>query len=141
MLGRFLTSTMLTGVAATSAAPAFAQDAEEAASDDRIVVTGSRIARQDLASPSPLTTVDSAQLDITATTNTEDFLNDLPQLIPSLDSTSNNPGDGTARLSLRGLGPNRTLVLLDGKRMVAEGISQQVDINNIPRLSSTGSRL
>jgi outer membrane receptor protein involved in Fe transport len=131
MLGRFLTSTMLTGVAATAATPVFAQD-EGDDSDDRIVVTGSRIARQDLAAPSPLTSVDAASLQITNTVNTEDYLNDLPQLIPSFDSTSNNPGDGTARLSLRGLGSNRTLILLDGKRMVTEGISQVVDINNIP---------
>ncbi|MBB5517243.1 TonB-dependent receptor plug domain-containing protein [Amphiplicatus metriothermophilus] len=129
LAGRLMRSTILTGVAAVTAMPAFAQDET---TGDRIVVTGSRIARQDLAAPSPLTTVDSAALQIVAITNTEDFLNDLPQLIPSFDSTSNNPGDGTARLSLRGLGANRTLILLDGKRMVAEGISQIVDVNNIP---------
>jgi outer membrane receptor protein involved in Fe transport len=114
---------------AAPGAPAFAQDE---AAEDRIVVTGSRIARQDLAAPSPLASVDSAQLNITNTVNTEDYLNDLPQLIPSFDSTSNNPGDGTARLSLRGLGTVRTLILLDGKRMVPEGIGGVVDINNIP---------
>lgn len=134
MAGRFLRTTMLSGFAAAAAMPvlpAVAQDAD-AAEDDRIVVTGSRIARPDLASPSPLTTVDAASLAINNTVNTEDFLNDLPQLIPSFDSTSNNPGDGSARLSLRGLGANRTLILVDGKRMVAEGISQIVDVNNIP---------
>ncbi|MEZ5893217.1 MAG: TonB-dependent receptor [Parvularculaceae bacterium] len=128
LAGRFLRSTMLTGVAAAVAMPVLAQEGD----DDTIVVTGSRIAREDLSAPSPLTTVDAATLAITATVNTEDYLNDLPQFIPSFDSTSNNPGDGTARLSLRGLGSNRTLILLDGKRMVAEGISQVVDINNIP---------
>ena len=87
MAGRFLRTTMLSGFAAAAAMPvlpAVAQDAD-AAEDDRIVVTGSRIARPDLASPSPLTTVDAASLAINNTVNTEDFLNDLPQLIPSFD--------------------------------------------------------
>lgn len=116
--------------AAGAAGPAVAQDGST--TDDRIIVTGSRIARTDLSAPSPLTTVDAAQLNITNTVNTEDFLNDLPQLIPAFDSTSNNPGDGTARLSLRGLGTNRTLILMDGKRLVPEGIGGAIDINNIP---------
>lgn len=111
--------------------PAAAQETG-ASEDDRIVVTGSRIARRDLSAPSPLTTVDSAALAINNTVNTEEFLNDLPQLVPAFDSSSNNPGDGTATLSLRGLGANRTLILVDGKRMVGESIAQTVDINNIP---------
>ena len=111
--------------------PAAAQETG-ASEDDRIVVTGSRIARRDLSAPSPLTTVDSAALAINNTVNAEEFLNDLPQLVPAFDSSSNNPGDGTATLSLRGLGAERTLILVDGKRMVGNNISQVVDINNIP---------
>ncbi len=132
MLGRFLTSTMLTGVAATAAAPAFAQD--EAASDegDRIVVTGSRIAREDLSAPSPIARIDSEQLQMTNTVNSEQFLNTLPQVIPAFDSTSNNPGNGTATVNLRGLGTKRTLVLVDGSRFVTSGPGAVVDINNIP---------
>jgi outer membrane receptor protein involved in Fe transport len=132
MLGRFLTSTMLTGVAATAATPVFAQDDEDEASDDRIVVTGSRIAREDLGAPSPVATVDAEQLVLTNTVNSEQFLNTLPQVIPSLDSTSNNPGNGTATVNLRGLGTQRTLVLVDGTRFVASGPGQVVDINTIP---------
>lgn len=130
MLGRFLTSTMLTGVAATAATPVFAQGDSD--SDDRIVVTGSRIARPDLSAPSPVTRVDSEQLVLTNTVNSEQFLNTLPQVIPSLDSTSNNPGNGTATIDLRGLGTNRTLVLVDGSRFVPSGPGGVVDINAIP---------
>lgn len=115
----------------TGVSPAFAQE-EAASGGEEILVTGSRIAREDLNAPSPVSSVDSEQLTLTNTVNTEDFLNDLPQLVPAFDSTSNNPGDGTARIDLRGLGTGRTLVLVNGHRFVGEGISQVVDLNNIP---------
>ena len=129
LAGRFLRTTMLSGVAAAAAMPAFAQDEGE---DDVIIVSGTRIQREDLAAPSPVTTVDSEQLVLTNTVNSEQFLNTLPQVIPSFDSTSNNPGDGSSRVNLRGLGTQRTLVLVDGARFVGLGPSFVVDLNNIP---------
>lgn len=126
---QLMRSTVLTGVAAATAMPAFAQDTE---SDDVILVTGSRIERPDLDAPSPLTTVDAQQLTLTNTVNTEQFLNTLPQVIPAFDSTSNNPGNGTATVNLRGLGTQRTLVLVDGSRFPASGPAAVVDLNNIP---------
>lgn len=128
LAARLMRSTILTGVAATAAMPAFAQDE----GDDVIVVTGSRIERADLDAPSPLTTVQSEQLVLTNTVNTEQFLNTLPQVIPAFDSTSNNPGNGTATVNLRGLGTQRTLVLVDGSRFVSSGPGGVVDLNNIP---------
>ncbi len=127
LAGRFLRTTMLSGAAAAAALPAFAQD-----EDDTIIVTGTRIQREDLAAPSPVTTVSSEQLVLTNTVNTEQFLNTLPQVIPSLDQTSNNPGNGTATVNLRGLGTSRTLVLVDGARFAGQGPSFVVDLNNIP---------
>lgn len=127
--GRFLRSTMLTGVAAATAMPALAQSGE---ADDQIIVTGTRIQREDLNAPSPVTTVNSEQLVLTNTVNSEQFLNTLPQVVPSFDQTSNNPGDGSARVSLRGLGSARTLVLVDGARFVGLGPTFVVDLNNIP---------
>lgn len=124
---RLLRSTMLTGALAAVAMPAFAQEG-----DDTIIVTGSRIAREDLAAPSPVARVDSEQLTLTNTVNAEQFLNTLPQVIPAFDSTSNNPGNGTATINLRGLGTQRTLVLVDGSRFVASGPGGVVDINSIP---------
>ena len=126
-----LASTLLTGVGVSS--PALAQGPEPAsAADDIIQVTGSRIQRPDLTSPSPVTSVDEAALEVNNTVNLEDSLNDLPQLVPALDASSNNPGNGTATLSLRGLGSTRTLVLVDGRRMVGEGTGGVVNINAIP---------
>ena len=127
--GRLLSASVLSSAAAFTAMPVQAQDAD---ADDTIVVTGTRITRDDLNAPSPVTTVTSEQLVLTNTVNSEQFLNTLPQVVPSFDQTSNNPGDGSARVSLRGLGSNRTLVLVDGARFVGLGPTFVVDLNNIP---------
>jgi iron complex outermembrane receptor protein len=119
-----MASTLIGGLAV--AAPAMAQE------QDVVTVTGSRIQRTDTIAPSPVTNVSAAQLAVVNTVNTEDFINTLPQVVPAFDATSNNPGDGTATVSLRGLGATRTLVLVDGQRFVGSGVSQVVDLNNIP---------
>lgn len=126
LAAQLMRSTVLTGAAVAFAMPAFAQD------EDEIVVSGSRIKRGDLEAPSPVASVTSEQLVLTNTVNTEEFLDSLPQVVPSFDSTSNNPGTGTATVSLRGLGTNRTLVLVDGLRFVGSGAGGPVDLNNIP---------
>ncbi|MEO1034141.1 MAG: TonB-dependent receptor [Pseudomonadota bacterium] len=118
--------------AAASLAPvAMAQD-EGADAVEEIVVTGSRIARKDFTSNAPVATVDSEQITLTNTVNTESLLNTLPQAVPGLDRTSNNPGNGTATVDLRGLGSNRTLVLINGRRVVPTTSGGSVDINSIP---------
>jgi iron complex outermembrane receptor protein len=128
---KLLCATMLTGVATLSAAP-IAMAQEDAASQDVIQVTGSRIQRPDATAPSPVTSISEATLEFNNTINIEDTLNDLPQLIPAFDASSNNPGNGTATLSLRGLGASRTLILVDGRRMVGEGTGGIVNVNSIP---------
>ena len=101
--------------AAVSATPAHAQEAA-ASSDEEIVVTGSRIARPDLVANSPVTTVSEEELVLSGALTVESILNELPQVVPSLGSSSNNPGrNGQATVDLRGLGNLRTLVLLDGR--------------------------
>ena len=97
-----------------------------------IVVTGTRIQREDLNALSPVHIISSNQLVLSNTVNSEQYLNTLPQVVPSFDQTSNNPGDGSARVDLRGLGAVRTLVLVDGARFVGLGPTFVVDINNIP---------
>ncbi|MCH7743808.1 MAG: TonB-dependent receptor plug domain-containing protein [Proteobacteria bacterium] len=99
---------------------------------EEVVVTGSRIKRRDFESNAPITTIGFEQFDLTATVNTESLLNTLPQVIPGLDRTSNNPGNGTASVDLRGLGSNRTLVLINGTRANPTFQGGSVDINNIP---------
>ena len=64
--------------------------------------------------------------------NIEDRLNTLPQFIPGFDASSNDPGDGSSRLNLRGLGSERTLILLDGRRLAPFGGGDRIDVNMIP---------
>ena len=109
--------------------PGFAQDVEL----EEILVTGSRIARPDFESASPIVSVTQEHFQETGATSVELVMNRLPQLVPDATSTSNNPGrDGQAQLQLRGLGPHRTLVLLDGRRIVPANANGIVDANIIP---------
>lgn len=100
---------------------------------EEVVVTGTRIKRRDFHSPSPLTTVDREDLAFSGQPTLEEYLNQMPQMQPDFGRTANNPGDGTARLNLRGLGAGRTLVLLNGRRIAPSGIGSAVDVNNLPR--------
>lgn len=125
MRGRLMASSVL-GVALL-ASPAFAQEEIE-----ELVVTGSRIARPDLTSVSPLATVGAAELAAKGVVNTENLLNTLPQAAPGVTGTVNNGNGGVATVNLRGLGSNRTLVLVDGRRQVPTTSAGTVDINLIP---------
>jgi len=114
--------------------------AEEAASEiEEVTVTGSRITRRDFESPSPIVTVGSDTFENAGTQAVESILNQLPQFVPSQTmfssadvqpSAFNNPGIVT--LNLRGLGANRNLVLIDGRRAQPANALLVVDINSIP---------
>src|SRR5690606_29495482 len=123
---------MLVGAAAAAltAAPAWAQDAEV----EELVVTGSRIARQDYVAPSPIATVTGEQVQSNADITVEQYINTLPQVNPAGTSTSNNPGNGgQANIDLRGLGANRNIVLVDGRRAMVSENRLLVDVNTIPQ--------
>lgn len=123
-------SVLAAAAAAMAGTPALAQDAEE---EEAIVVTGTRLARQDFEAISPVTTVGAEQLELTATLTTESLLNELPQIIPGNTRTSNNSGGfDYATVDLRGLGPGRTLVLVNGERVPVSSTGGAVDINTIP---------
>lgn len=124
-----MASTLIGGL--SLAAPAMAQ--EGADSDDTIVITGSRIRNANLVAASPVTQVDAEEFSLSGTTRVEDLLNTLPQLAPSFDSFTVNPTTGFATADLRGLGTNRTLVLVNGQRLQPGGIRAQApDLNQIP---------
>ena len=118
------------GLLGLSAAPGAL--AQEGAELEEITVTGSRIKKKDFTSNAPVATIGFEQIELTGTVNTESLLNTLPQTVPGLDRTSNNPGNGTATVDLRGLGSNRTLVLINGTRVVPTSPNGTVDINTIP---------
>lgn len=98
------------------------------------VVTGSRINSREALSTTPVVTISAESLKLSGTLSVEDYLNTLPQLTAGNTKSSNVFGDsdGTSTLNLRGLGPQRTLVLVNGRRMIGAGPNGVVDLNNIP---------
>jgi outer membrane receptor protein involved in Fe transport len=100
--------------------------------EEEIIVTGSRIRLDDFTATSPISTLTSDVIESTGKTNIEQLLNTLPQVVPGFSATSNNPGDGTATVDLRGLGSTRTLVLINGRRLNPSVNDGTVDLNNVP---------
>lgn len=119
-------------------APAQAQDAAaaEEASGDTIVVTGSRIARPELEGATPVQVLSATSILQQGSQNISDVLNEMPSIGTGFGRTNSNfltSGNGVSTVNLRNLGNNRTLVLVNGRRVVAGlGGSSAVDINNIP---------
>src|SRR5579862_3865980 len=97
------------------ASKAFAQQpptAQGGAPLEEVVVTGTRIAVPQLESVSPVTVVQSEAILNKGTTNIVDLLNTLPQVTPDQSSNLAQGSSGVANVDLRGLGPQRTLVLI-----------------------------
>jgi len=142
---RAIRTALLAGVglgAFTLAGPALAQDQGEGADSGEaqaIVVTGSRIVRRDYSANSPIVTVGSELINESGTAAIETNLNKLPQFAPAqtpalggdIQPTATNT-PGAATISLRGIGANRSLVLLDGRRATPGNANMTVDINTIP---------
>jgi outer membrane receptor protein involved in Fe transport len=101
---------------------------------EEIVVTGSRIARRDFTAPSPISTIEREVLIASPQPTLEETLNKMPQITPDYGRASNNPGNGQAHINLRGLGSDRTLVMLNGRRLAPSGIGSSVDVNNLPQV-------
>jgi len=120
-----------------AAAPAFAQErpatpAPTSQELDTITVTGSRIVTG-YATNSPVVSVSADAIAQTGSTSLEQVLNQLPQFVPSVTTTSNNPSNGgQANIDLRGLGPQRNLVLLNGRRLPPSNSNGIVDVNIVP---------
>ncbi|MDP9421918.1 MAG: TonB-dependent receptor [Pseudomonadota bacterium] len=143
------------GVALTLGSPAFAQDApppQETATDDQapgattqeavqqeataegedIVVTGTLIRNPNLESSTPVNVTTSDAIELKQSNVAEEVLRELPGVVPSIGSAVNNGNPGSSFVDLRGLGPNRNIVLLDGNRLVPASLIGIVDLNNIP---------
>ncbi|PTS90495.1 TonB-dependent receptor [Sphingomonas sp. HMWF008] len=134
-----------------AAAPAMAQDAGAPAPTDQvtkpsdtpaaapdaagpdIVVTGSLIQRPNNTSVSPIVSVTSAAIKEAGVTTLQDALNQLPSFTTGGNAgTGGQGGGGRASINLHGLGTNRNLVLLDGRRLPSSDINGNVDINILP---------
>jgi outer membrane receptor protein involved in Fe transport len=134
---RFAPLAMSIAIGITGLAPlaAFAQDddvAEDAATLDAISVTGTRINSPNAVSNSPIASYSAEELETKQTVTVEDFIKLLPGAMPSIGPGTNNGSGGAATIDLRGLGANRTLVLINGRRVVPFNLTGVVDTNTIP---------
>lgn len=133
-------STLLTGcsfvpaaIAVLCAPSALAQSAEPAAAQPsevgEVIVTASRIDRAGFQAPTPTVQLTAEDLAVGARLNIAAALNDMPQFRATVSpqTTGTNTSAGAAPVDLRGLGVNRTLVLVDGRR-----VSSENDLNSIP---------
>jgi len=122
--------------------------AREAAEDEKpkrsaeeeIIVTGSRIHRKDLTTPAPVTVITREQIEQSGRFSFGDFRQLMPEQGNAFNTQVNNlPGlytaDGSTRLSLRSLGENRTLLLVNGRRFVSAGFGStdsSGDLGSVP---------
>ncbi|WP_296454560.1 TonB-dependent receptor [Phenylobacterium sp.] len=113
--------------------------AQAGSSDEvsEVVVTGTRIPSPNLESVSPVTAIGAQELKAQGVTRVEDMINTLPQAFAAQGAALSNGSTGTATINLRGLGATRTLVLVDGRRLMpgtpnTSGGALAADINFIP---------
>jgi iron complex outermembrane recepter protein len=126
-----------TGIAISlMAAQSFAQTPAPAATTEKvekIEVTGSRIPAANLESTSPITTIDAQAIKVDGVRSVENLLNNLPQVFADYGGNVSNGATGTATVNLRGLGANRTLVLVNGRRLPAGSPRfYAADLNQVP---------
>jgi iron complex outermembrane recepter protein len=128
-------------VSALAAPTAFAADdstttttttnSQSTAQLGKIEVTGTRIKRTDVETAQPVTIISTQQIKATGLNNVGDILATLPQIRAMLNAQVNNGNDGQSTIDLRNLGPNRVLVLVNGKRWVGNNAGK-VDFGTIP---------
>ncbi|MDH5822823.1 TonB-dependent receptor [Luteimonas sp. RD2P54] len=125
-----------TSVAGTGLAMAQDQEQEQAETNaatelDAITVTGSRIKNQTFTASSPITEISAEEFTTFGATTVEDLVNQYPQVDLSFDNFENNGAFGHATISMRGLGPERTLTLVNGRRLPASR-NEVVDPSIVP---------
>ena len=126
---------LVTGVATAATSAMLAQAAEEGTIQE-VLVTGSRIVQPGLTSISPVVSVGSDQIKIEGVTRVEDLINNLPQAVADFGGNLSNGSTGAATVNLRGLGSQRTLVLVNSRRLMpgdpTQNGSASPDLNQIP---------
>ncbi|MDG2533842.1 TonB-dependent receptor [Sphingomonas sp. HITSZ_GF] len=126
-------------VALICASSAHAQQVDEqtepAAAPTEIVVTGSRVARTEFDNPTPTTVIGADRIEQTGLNDVGDVLLQMPQISVGLGASNDTfqRDIGASFINLRGLGTNRTLVLVNGRRRVSGSRDgSQVDVSSIP---------
>ncbi|MBA3930060.1 iron complex outermembrane receptor protein [Pseudoxanthomonas japonensis] len=118
-------------VSASTTGAAFAQEATTTL--DKVEVTGSRIKRTDVETSQPVFSLSREDIQAQGLTSIGDVIQNLTSNGTALNTNYNNGGNGETRVSLRNLGAQRTLVLVNGRRWVAgTGLGGATDLNTIP---------
>ena len=135
-LSRAVRYALLSNAVVSGVAMAAPPAAETGAALQEVVVTGSRVVTPGLESISPLTTISAEELKFSGATRVEDLLNNLPQVFADQGGNLSNGSTGTAGVDLRNLGSQRTLVLINGRRLMPGDPTQNgassPDLNQIP---------
>lgn len=122
-----------TPIEGTTVVPSTSASGEPVKSAQDIVITGTRIPQPNLTSASPVTVLSSQEVKLQGTSRTEDLINSLPQSFAAQGSNISNGASGTATVNLRNLGASRTVVLINGRRLMAgDNNSPYPDLNFIP---------
>ncbi|HYD45534.1 MAG TPA: TonB-dependent receptor plug domain-containing protein, partial [Phenylobacterium sp.] len=114
------------------AQPAAAQEPPAEGEVAEVVVTGSRIARPDYTAESPIVSVSAEAVELAGPQTLEATFNQMPQFSATNANASSSPArQGRNNANLRGLGIQRTLILLDGRRMQPSDALGAIDLNSI----------
>ncbi|WP_260600039.1 TonB-dependent receptor plug domain-containing protein [Sphingomonas endolithica] len=121
---------------AQTVAPETSSEREAGADDGEIVVTGSRIERAGFDQPTPTTVIGAVELRQGQRSNLQQVLNDLPAFRPTVSTqvSVGNTSSGSAPVDLRGLGINRTLTLVNGRRFVGQNNLNYVPLGLVSRV-------
>src|ERR1700742_563118 len=138
---KYALATVSAGAMLWGAQAASAQDVAQADSStvESVQVTGTRIVRDGYSAPTPVTVIGTDAINAEAPSNIADYLNSTIPAIVNSETASNSSGSlsnglaGINAINLRGLGVNRTLILLDGHRTPASAVTGDTDINTIPQ--------
>lgn len=114
------------------AALALAPSVQAQSSAQEVTITGTRIRTPGAVSSSPITAISAEDVRSSQPVAVEEFFKGLPAAIPAIGSGTNNGTAGGATIDLRGLGANRSVVLIDGRRVVPFDLTGAVDTNVIP---------
>lgn len=131
ILSRSLRLMFTGGVVASMGVMALPATAQEKKMET-VVVTGTRITTPGTVSNSPIGSITAEEIKTSQPVAVEEFFKGLPAAVPAIGPGTNNGTGGGATIDLRGLGTNRTLVLINGRRMVPFNLNGTVDTNSIP---------
>lgn len=134
-LAKAIRFALIGGAAVAASTPAFAEEAVDGAKVERIEVTGSRIKRTDMEGASPVTTIDASAVEKSGDLSITDVLRSSNlNSFGSFSERSGSSAQSQATINLRGAGSDRTLVLLNGKRMPGSPTlgGTAVNLNTIP---------